>query len=63
MKHRLLFCLAALSVSSVVPKFVVGDDAAAKRSIQPNIVLIIADDMNWNDCGAYGHPAIRTPNI
>ncbi len=29
----------------------------------PNFVLIIADDMNWDDCGAYGHPAIRTPNI
>lgn len=29
----------------------------------PNIILIIADDMNWDDCGAYGHPAIRTPNI
>lgn len=29
----------------------------------PNIVLMIADDMNWDDCGAYGHPAIRTPNI
>ena len=30
---------------------------------RPNLVLIIADDMNWDDCGAYGHPAIRTPNI
>ncbi len=30
---------------------------------QPNIILIIADDMNWDDCGAYGHPTIRTPNI
>ena len=30
---------------------------------KPNIVLIIADDMNWNDCGAYGHKTIRTPNI
>ena len=30
---------------------------------RPNIVLIIADDMNWNDCGAYGHPTIRTANI
>jgi arylsulfatase A-like enzyme len=29
----------------------------------PNIILIIADDMNWDDCGAYGHPSIRTPNI
>lgn len=30
---------------------------------QPNIVLIIADDMSWDDCGAYGHPSIKTPNI
>jgi N-sulfoglucosamine sulfohydrolase len=37
--------------------------ADSNRSTRPNIVLIIADDMNWDDCGAYGHPAIRTPNI
>lgn len=30
---------------------------------RPNLILMIADDMNWDDCGAYGHPAIRTPNI
>jgi arylsulfatase A-like enzyme len=29
----------------------------------PNIILIIADDMAWDDCGAYGHPSIKTPNI
>jgi len=34
--------------------------AAAPR---PNFVLIIADDMAWDDCGAYGHPTIRTPNL
>jgi arylsulfatase A-like enzyme len=35
-----------------------------KESVsQPNIVLIIADDMNWNDCGAYGHKSIRTPHL
>ena len=36
---------------------------AEETAAPPNIVLIIADDMNWNDCGAYGHPSIRTPNI
>ena len=30
---------------------------------KPNIILIIADDMNWDDCGAYGHPSIKTPHI
>ncbi len=29
----------------------------------PNIILIIADDMAWNDVGTYGHPHIRTPNL
>ena len=36
---------------------------ARSRGDRPNIVLIIADDMAWDDCGAYGHPTIRTPNI
>ena len=36
---------------------------AAMGAERPNIVFIIADDMNWNDCGAYGNQAVRTPNI
>lgn len=36
---------------------------AAVAENRPNIVLIIADDMNWDDCGAMGHPSIRTPSI
>jgi arylsulfatase A-like enzyme len=38
----------------------IGSLVAADR---PNLILIIADDMNWDDCGPYGHPSIRTPNI
>lgn len=30
---------------------------------RPNLVLIIADDMAWNDCGAYGNAGIQTPNL
>ncbi|TYA78767.1 sulfatase family protein [Seonamhaeicola marinus] len=30
---------------------------------QPNIVFIIADDVSWNDLGAYGHPNVRTPHL
>lgn len=30
---------------------------------RPNFLIFVADDMGWNDCGAYGHPSIRTPNI
>lgn len=28
----------------------------------PNVILIIGDDISWNDLGCYGHPHIRTPN-
>ena len=37
--------------------------ATARAATPPNFLIIIADDMAWNDSGAYGHPHIRTPNI
>jgi arylsulfatase A-like enzyme len=33
------------------------------RVDRPNFILLIADDVGWDDIGAYGHPTIRTPNI
>jgi arylsulfatase A-like enzyme len=36
--------------------------AAEKESV-PNMVIILADDVGWNDMGAYGHAHIRTPNL
>ena len=53
----------ALGFLLVVAVAVPADGAEQLAAPRPNLVLIIADDMNWDDCGAYGHPAIRTPNI
>lgn len=39
-----------------------GTDAEDSNGL-PNLILIIADDMAWDDCGACGHPNIQTPNI
>lgn len=30
---------------------------------RPNLIMIFADDVSWNDLGCYGHPAIRTPHL
>ena len=38
----------------------VGPSQAAER---PNFVVIIGDDISWDDYGAYGHPHIRTPHF
>lgn len=35
----------------------------SQKNESPNIVLIIADDVSWNDLGAYGHPNVKTPNL
>jgi len=35
--------------------------AGAKE--KPNIILFMADDMGWTDCGAYGSQYYETPNI
>ena len=33
------------------------------KTQRPNFILIIGDDISWNDLGCYGHPTIRTPNV
>ncbi len=52
---RFPFCCLALLFSAAA--------MAAAPAPRPNIVLIIADDLAWDDVGAFGHPTIRTPNI
>jgi N-sulfoglucosamine sulfohydrolase len=65
MSKPLAVTILSCGLCALLPLDVTGLNQAAAEGIAtaPNIVLIIADDMNWDDCGAYGHPAIRTPNI
>jgi N-sulfoglucosamine sulfohydrolase len=52
---RFLLCWLSLAIVSVL--------GAAPSPARPNIVLIIADDLAWDDLGAFGHPTIRTPHL
>lgn len=58
-----LYSFPMRTILRCLPFFVAGMLAAAQPERRPNIVLIIADDLAWDDVGAFGHPTIRTPNI
>src|SRR4030095_4505079 len=51
-----LLLTVALSAMSQRP-------AGAARSARPNIVVILVDDLRWDELGIMGHPYIKTPNI
>ncbi|TWT34813.1 sulfatase family protein [Blastopirellula retiformator] len=53
MLRYLLLFLAAMTLAS-------SSLAAAER---PNFIIIIGDDVGWNDIGPYGHPHVKTPNL
>lgn len=40
-----------------------GAFGAKKHNTKPNVVIMIADDISYNDFGCYGHPTLKTPNI
>ena len=52
-----LLLLAALALTACTPV----KDAGEPR--QPNVVVVLVDDLRWDDIGVAGHPFSETPNI
>jgi len=57
----LLFLM--LLIQACGQKGVEAVDSSSKKSIKPNILLILLDDLGVNDVGAYGGGAEVTPNL
>jgi arylsulfatase len=52
--------LVLLAMGWVTPGAALAQAPAARK---PNIILILADDLGYNEVGVYGQKKIRTPNI
>jgi len=37
--------------------------AAAETKQRPNVIVVLVDDLRWDEIGCTGHPFVRTPNI
>ncbi len=51
MKYSFLFFFLIISISTF------------SQGNKPNFIIIIGDDISWNDLGCYGHPTVKTPHI
>ena len=66
MSRRNRFALAALLLLTVAcgaPAEEPAPTPEAQAETPPNIIYIYADDLGYNEVGAYGQARIRTPNI
>ena len=52
----LLTWLAVLAAADAAP-------AQTPRTVRPNIVFIVADDLGWTDLGVYGSAYYETPRL
>lgn len=57
LRTSLISLLLALSL------FGISQSPQVAASLRPNIVVILVDDLRWDELGCAGHPFIKTPNI
>ncbi|MBP90740.1 MAG: acetylglucosamine-6-sulfatase [Planctomycetaceae bacterium] len=43
--------------------FIATIEAHAQESHRPNIIVLLIDDLRWDELSFAGHPVVRTPNI
>jgi N-acetylglucosamine-6-sulfatase len=58
--RRWLVAVAGLALTAPLSLLRAQPPRAAAR---PNIVVIVVDDLRWDEFGAAGHPWLKTPNI
>ena len=62
-RRHLLTAVASAGVALSGHTLVVPPAGAASRSSTPNVIVILADDLGWEELGCYGNTFNETPHI
>ena len=60
-RRRLLGGVSALSLGALTGSWKWG--AAAEKTVKPNIIFILADDLGYGDLSIYGQTDFQTPHL
>ena len=60
---NLTICLVAATVAPFVLTWAGGSAQSSQPRRTPNIVVVLVDDMRWDEVRAAGHPFVETPNM
>jgi len=58
---RCVFIAAIMAIVGAIVGVIGGKCAPAAD--RPNFIIMIADDVSWNDLGCYGHEKVKTPHL
>ncbi len=63
MNRRKMLSLVGASGAALAASHSTPVKAEGPTARPPNIILILVDDLRWDEFGAAGHPYLKTPNI
>jgi len=61
LQHR-MFCTLTLAIGCISSSLLLDAPPLAAAG-QPSIVMVLADDLEWNDLGCYGNADVKTPHL
>jgi len=62
-KARFIIAVVSLVVICAIPHGTRAQQGQTAADSRPNMIIVLVDDMRWDEIGVAGHPYVQTPNM